>query len=487
MIWLSSVAGQWGNKIEGMGLSDFFKWGKTKAKKIGSVPQQMILRFLPSGQVMWMPDNTETWIEQGYQGNHAVFTIQDWKSAKVASCPPIVYEVTDEKSYKLYKAMLKNPTRESLLRAGDLRRKSMREVANTDMQKVLDRPNQMMTWYEFAYGGVTFKDMCGSEYIGATRNGVSDPTTGAITEMTLLPSQYVTITVGNSSNPIKEYVLSTNPDVPIDARNVLQIRNFSPDYKTYGDWLYGQSRLKAARNILQDYNSSVEASASIMQDKGVRDIVFPKNHPQFENDVTPEQAQDNEDVMNRKLKESGNGGVITSSAELGVIRIGFSPTELGILDSKKLTKTDFCALYHIPDIIFGWSDQTTYNNLSEARKIGITDAVLPELEQLADGLNSWLVPSYTDVKQSLNNQKQNLVIGFDHEYFSELQEDKAELIKWLEKSPVTPNEWRRALHYDDSPEENANKIMVPSGMKLLEDMGFEIGTGDPSTFGGQEN
>ncbi len=469
-----------------MGLFDFFN---KKAVNKNSVPRQMILRFMSNGQVAWFSDDTQSMIDNGFLGNHAIYTIQDWKSGKVASCPPIVYEVKNEKAYKLYRSMLKNATRESLMRAKDLQYKALDEVEGTDMQKVLDRPNNMMTWFEFIYGHTTFKDMCGSSYIGGTRDGILDPTQGAIRSMDLLPSQDVVIVSGTQNDPIKEYFLKTNPDTKIDVRNVLQTRNFSPRYETQSQWMYGLSRLYPLRSILQEYNEAVSSNVKLYQDGGVRDIIFKSNHPQeLSDDLTPEQSQAVEDVFNRKIKESGNGGLVFANSEVGSIRVGFSPVEMGILESKKILKTDFCAAYHIPDIIFGWSDQTTYNNLSESRKIAVTDAILPELEQLTDGLNNWLVPSYDNVKQPLNNQKQKLVIGFDHEYFAELQEDKNEMIKWLKESPVTPNEWRRAMHYDDSPEENANKIMVPSTSKLLEDLGMDsFGAGDASIFGQDNN
>lgn len=469
-----------------MGLFDFLR---VKKASTGSVPRQMILRWMANGQVAWFPDDTQSMIDNGFLGNHAIFTIQDWKSSKVASCPPIVYEIKNEKAYKQYRLMLKDATRDSLRRAKDLQHKALDEVENSDIQKVLDRPNNMMNWYEFIYGHTTFKDICGSSYLGATRDGISDPTQGAIRSMDLFPSQDVVIVSGDRINPIKEYYLKTNPEIKIDVRNVLQIRNFSPRYETQSQWMYGLSRLYALRSILQEYNEAVESNVKLAQDGGVRDIISRKHHStEMMDDLTPEQSQAVEDVFNRKIKESGNGGLVFANGELTSIRVGFSPVEMGILENKKILKTDYCAAYHIPDIIFGWSDQTTYNNLSESRKIAITDAVLPELEQLTDGLNSWLVPSYNSVKQPLNNQKQKLVIGFDHEYFPELQEDKLEMIKWLEKSPVTPNEWRRAMHYDDSTEENANKIIIPNSVKLLESLDMEsfIGRPQDNTFGNEE-
>ncbi|MGA9651892.1 phage portal protein [Pedobacter sp.] len=461
-----------------MGLFDFLN---KKAESRKSIPREMLLRFLPSGQVVWMPDNTETLLKEGYLGNHAVFTIQDWKSQKIASAPRNIYEVVDQKAYSRYRLMMKGATEKSLFEAERLKRKGLREVTGqVDLQKTLDRPNNLMSWYEFVYGLSTFKDMVGSGYIGATRDGVGDATKGAIREMELLPSQHVVITAGDRANPIKSYHLKTNPEVKIAVENVCQIRHFDPRYDVGMQWLYGLSRLYPARDIIQEYKESTATKVNIFQDKGVRDIIFPKGVTD-PGEISVTEAQSAEDNMNRKLTE--RGGIITNSIELGSIRVGFSPVEMGILESQAVTKEDFCALYHIPAEVIGWGDKATYSNMDQFVKQALINSVLPELEQLKDRLNEWYVPSYEDTKQPLNNQGQKFVIDFDHEYFPEMQQDKKALVDWLERSPVSVNEFRAAIRYDEDPDENANKPMIRNGYKFLEDMGIEsLASGDTSMF-----
>jgi phage portal protein BeeE len=463
----------------------FFDFLNKKAAKRNSIPREMLLRFMAHGQVMWSGEDTHTLLNDGFLNNHVVYTVQDWLSQKVGSAEPLVYEVKEEKAYKQYRSYLKHATYDSVKRAIDIRHKALSEVEGSDISQVLTQPNNMMKWYEFAYGYSVFKNMCGSSYFGATRDGISDPRQGAIRQMDLFPSHKMVITSGDRINPIKEYHLSSNPEVKIPVENVLQIRNFSPEYETETQWMYGLSKLYPLRKILQEYGESTESKVSLFQDKGIRDIIFPKGVTD-PGEISITDAQSAEDSMNRKLTEKG--GIITNSIELGVIRVGFSPVEMGILESQKILKGDFCAAWHIPAVIFDWKDSSTFNNLEVARRIAFTDAVLPELEQLKDGLNGWLVPSYTNVKQRYNNQKQNLVIDFDLEGFNELQEDKAKQVEWMSKTPLSANEIRRALRYDDSKEENADKIMIPTGFKLLEDMGLESFGSNPQddTFRNEE-
>jgi len=186
------------------------------------------------------------------------------------------------------------------------------------------------------------------------------------------------------------------------------------------------------------------------------------------NDLSIEQASKLRDDFNQKVKEVGSGGILTSTIEMGAINIGLSVADMGIVESKKVTKSDYCAAYHIPDILFGWSEQTTYNNLSESRKIALTDSVLPELEKRADHFNDWLVPSYDP------DGKQKLVIGHDYEYFTELQQDRKALAEWMDKANcLTINERREMLNYGVAKDENSDKVLVSGNFKLLEDMGIE--------------
>lgn len=426
-----------------------------------SKPMEMIISFAANRQVIFFDNSGQGNIDEGFLGNHIIFTIQDWKSSKVASAPPLIYEVKDEKTYKKYRAYLSDPTIDSFRRSQDLKIKALEEIEGHDMQKVLDRPNPHMSRYEFEYGLQTYIDIVGAGYYMGVRDGL-DPDKGKIKEMYLPPAHHMTIVSGDIENPIKEWFLSSSPQNKISAKNVCQVRNFSPRYETQTQWMYGLSRLFSAKGLIQKYKDGASAEVGIYQNNGRQDIIFPKeaNDP---NEYSLEQMQGIRDAISTKLK---SGGISTSTIELGSIRVGFSPSELGILESLKDAKVDLCSLYHVPVEIFNWGEHSTYNNMTEKRKIGLTDAVLPELEKRKDALNHWLVPSYNE------KGKHKLVIDYDYEYFPELQADNAEIVKWMEHVPMTANERRALFRYDTIPGENNEKLMVGSNVKLLDDMGI---------------
>lgn len=467
-----------------MALWDWLRGGgRRKAASVSgsSRPKEMVLYWMGPGQVMWYEADSDNFLKQGYLGNHVVFSVVDWVGSKLAVAPPILYEVKDEKQLRRYKSLLKDPTPDSVMRALDIRGKAMEEVDKAPMLDLFTRPNPIMSWTEFVYGYYVYKSICGSAYVGGVRDG-QDGTMGKIREMWLFPSHLTEIVAGDVYNPIKGYKLRSAPDKMIDAENVMQLRNFSPRYDTPTQWLYGLSKLHALRSIVQEYNEGTEVKVDAYQSRGARDIIFPKSSEYSEESV--EQAKAVQEAINRKIQQSGAGGIIANSVELGSIRVGLSPIELGILESQAVTKKDICSAFHVPSIIMGYNDQgTTYNNLSEARKIALTDAVIPELEALKDGLNNWLIPSWFPTKAG---QNQRYLIDFDYESYPELQKDVKDTVDWMNKAGcLTVNERRALLRYDSIQQEEGDRVLVPTNVQFLEDVGIgSLDETDPNEMPG---
>ena len=469
-----------------MGLFDIWKSSEGLEKRnvllpaaLGGVsrPVEMQFRFLPNGQVIWYAADQGAMLEYGYLDNHVVFTVANWKANKIASIPPILYAVKDKREYKKYRLLLSDATPESLEASRYAKYKALEEVENPEIMKIFEQPNPHMRYKEFAYGTIIYKDFVGCAYWDAVRSGsVNDPTVGKIKELYLPHAHQRRIKSGGPGNPVDKYFSVLNPDKYIDAKNVYQFRNFNPQNTdgTGTQFLYGLSRLHPARKILQKYNEGTEAEANLLQKKGMRDIVFPKNLP---DNTSPsyEGLQKTRDAWDRKINDSEPASILLSEGELGSIRVGFSPVELGLDSSQKTTKEDFCALFNISPMIFGWASNTTYTNFPEARRMAITDAIIPELEDLKDAYNSFYMPSYDDSGK--------YVIDFDLEALPEMQSDMEKTVKWMKAAGAyTTNEIRLATRYGVSKEINADKIIVSSGSKLLENVGLESFPGDPDSI-----
>jgi len=457
-----------------MGLFDFLKkdiTGRSRGVSEVNRPTSMLFNFLPDGTVVWYSDTSGDLLQQGFLNNHVVFSIMDWIGQKVSACPPVIYKVKNDKAFAKYKSLLVNPTPLSVKQALDIRHKALEEVSDAPMQSLFNKPNPLMTWTEFMYGSLVYKKGVGSSYWFNVRNGISDPTTGAIKSMYLPPAQKVKIVSGGWNKPISKYYLDSAPNVFIDALNVAQTRNsLNVAYKTETDAFYGLPQLYAAREILYKYNKANELEASVFQSKGIRDIIFPKGATDW-NDMSIEQISSISDALNNKINQ--NNGIISNTVELGSIRIGFSPSELGILESQNMSKKDFLAIFHVMEDIFPWAEHSTYNNVEQAVKRSITDAVIPELMAFKNTFNTSILPSYT--------KDGDYVMDFDLEFFHELQDDAKDTVAWMTSARCfTTNEIRQALRYDTiQDDENADKVLVPTSLVTLEDVGLSsLGVGN---------
>ncbi|MBO9611055.1 MAG: phage portal protein [Dyadobacter sp.] len=458
-----------------MGVFDVFKQKQDSIRVTSSVsanrPMEMLLKWQPNGQVIMYNTNGEELLDKGFLSNHAIFTIQDWKCQKVAMAPFILYEVRDKKLYKQMRNLLKFATPEAMDTVRVLHKSALVEVDRPEITRIFDRPNPMMPWAEFAYGTVLYKDQIGAgHWMGVRAGSANDPTTGKIREIYLPPAHHMVAESGGMTQPVGKWFLKTNPEVKIDAANVYSLRNFSPIYTTETQFLYGLSRLHALRAILQKHNEGTKTEAEIYAQKGIRDIVFPQALPEHAV-IDYDTFQQTRDAWNQKVNEAKQGNILINDVPLGSLRIGFSPQDLGLLESQSVTKKDFCAAYHVKPEIFGWSDQSTFNNVAEARKSSFTDAVVPELEAMVDALNTWYLPSYDD------SGKLAIAVNYDH--FAELQEDSAEKAKWLDLVPLSANEFREAMGWGEGNGENDNKTLVNSGKKILDDLGLESFRGNP--------
>ena len=142
------------------------------------------------------------------------------------------------------------------------------------------------------------------------------------------------------------------------------------------------------------------------------------------------------------------------------------------LDTNELKQFDFLAYDQKTFCnVLGWSDKLlnndeslTYDNLQNERKRVIIDTINPDLVLLADALNKNFIPRFKGYE--------NCEIEWDITELPEMQEDYAKMVEWLNKAPVTPNEFRQALKYETLEDEGMNVVWLPAGKKRIDDAGM---------------
>jgi Phage portal protein len=427
-----------------------------------AVPAQIIFRQYGASPILYYAENTDTYLEKGFEGNHVVFTIADWIAKKMTLAPPILYNTKDKSAAKDYKYLQKEGSIESINHSIRIKNRAFKEVESHKILEVLKKPNPLMTWDEFVYGYFIFKSFVGNALIQgvSTDNGLNK---GKIQELYLLPSNYFQAVSGGGLNIIDYYQDSRNPAIKVPTEQILAIRNFSSNYRTAGGQLSGMSVMKAAAKLLKQSNEGVDAQAEAFQNRGASKLVFPAMMPEggvsLPDGVTIDAANEE---LRKRVKEAGNKGLVLNSVPMSSLDLGNSPIELGILDSQKYTSQQWASLFHVDSrIILNDHESSTKDNMQTAQLYSLVDGVFPHLSALANGLNDWLLPSY----------EEGLFLDFDYTTYSEMQRQLRETAKDMKEAEIfTVNEIRAMWKYGEYSGENGDKILVGSSKQILDDI-----------------
>lgn len=454
-----------------MGLFDFLRAKQPQQplvvqKSIDPKIAQMLFSHIGK-QPLFSEDSMQEYVDKGYQYNADVYSIVSLITRKAATAPPILYEVKDDRAFQKYKAFTANLSKPSdIAEALNLRAKALVEV---DMQhpiiQTLLHPNDYQSYYEFMDNLLGFKLITGNSYV----YGVGPSTgfnAGKFKQLYILPAHLVRILSEGRYDPVSGYTITTQYDSQeLRADNVMHTKYWSPDYSAQGSHLYGQSPLRAALRVMQQSNDAQTASVKLFQNTGAVGILSDDS----DDGLAPEQALE----LQRKYKAEHSGAanagnIIISSSKLKWTQLGLSPVDLAIIDSQKMNLRQLCNIYHVNSALLNDPDNKTYNNMYEARKALISDAILPELIALRADLNKWLVTPYN------KSEGVNYFLDFDLSVFPELQEDKKEQIQYLERAWwLTPNQKLEEMGYGRNEDPNMDKVYVSIQVKPIDSMNID--------------
>ncbi|MFA5433504.1 MAG: phage portal protein [Candidatus Paceibacterota bacterium] len=324
-------------------------------------------------------------------------------------------------------------------------------VEDNPLIKVLQRPNDRFSLYQFLYAWATNYNVFGDAFVYGIKGIGRD--LGSLSEMYVIPGHRVKIEKGDWKEPIKGIEISGSADTEvIDNGQYFQSFIYNLDPNTY----FGFSPLIAAAYDCQLLKKGKLRLNTSMDNGGVNAIIAPaKDKDGF---VVPQAANELEKDLNSN-KNANRTMFLRQAVE--VTKVGSTPVELGILDGSKDAVTALCFAFGIPmDLYYG---QSKYENAKEAKKSLYESAAIPLINVFCNDLMNFVkydesgkeVKQYAGMKLVLNTDKIEV-----------LKASTTEVLTNLNLMNATLNEKREAMGYAEIEEDYANKPMLTLGVQF---------------------
>ena len=339
----------------------------------------------------------------------------------------------------------------SIQKASLLQKNALVELQDTELHKILERPNPAQSYNAWLTELIAFGKLTGNRYI----YGIG-PDTGAnvgkFTELYVMPSQVMEIISNGIMEPVSKYKLEYNGTKYIDASEICHIKDFNPYYDGTGSHMYGQSPLRAGLRTLTTNNEAVQTGVKYLQNQTARGLLTSEM-----GDINEVQAQQLKDKFRRQHQGSDNAGdIIITPNKMSWVNFGLNATDVSLIAQYNASIKDLCNIYNVPVQLLNNTESSSYNNMKEAKKALYQNAVIPELIKIKDELNRWLAPKYGD----------KLCIEFDFSVIPEMQEETEKVVDQLSKAWwITPNEKRSAMNYGKDEENTTlDDYFIPANL-----------------------
>jgi len=402
------------------------------------------------------------YITKAYAYNSTVYSVINMRANAAKGVPWLVYKIRNTQKFRQYKSLTKKDFQlnNTLL----LKEQALEEVEGTPINALLREPNPTQSFQDLIEGLFIYRDTTGNAYLYAITSNAADK---GISQLHLLPADKTRIVGGSFVNPVKGYKFEEVWDDLLEPEKVIHWKYFNPIWDNQGRQLYGLSPLVAAARVINSDNSGVNNQNAAFDNEGVKGIVTGTEQTEIE--FTPEQAEKLRLKFKRVSKRArdGEGNLYFQRAPVQYVKIGETPVDLGVLDSRKYNKEVLCNIFRIHPSLLS-SDASTLNNLTEARKALMTISVMPDLDSLRDNLNNMFQRTFG----------QEWFVDYDIMAIQELQDDIETLSRTLAGMDwITIDEKRNATNYDEYDPEPGNpaKLLYTDMSKIPLGYGMDSG------------
>jgi len=243
------------------------------------------------------------------------------------------------------------------------------ETEDADFEQLLKQPNTKEKGSSFLYRAA-------ATYLAAGECFIIRVQALGEQDQYVVPINYnVTINEDTKGNVISYWVQMFGESETFLPNEVLHIHK--PDITI--DTNHGFSTLRANRKVWESNNEVWASEASLHKNKGIAGVLYSDgNRPMTDTEQKQLQEKYDQDFTGA----NSFGRVKISTAKLGYVQMGMNPNDLKSIETRLEHLRTICASYNVDSKLFGDSAASTYNNMAEAKRAFIIDAVIPLSEVL---------------------------------------------------------------------------------------------------------
>ncbi len=194
-----------------------------------------------------------------------------------------------------------------------------------------------------------------------------------------------------------------------------------------GDLYWGIGPLMAAARTVDTDNEAQDTQKIAMQNRATPDGVFTHDTV-----LTPQQFEEaRRQIRENFLAKSKKREPWVLGAGAKWNQMSMTPVEMDFIASRLHNKRDIAGAFGISPIFLGDLEQSSYNNMMEARKALYEDVVIPLLDDVKSTLNLKIAPLYGDI-----------IISYDTSKVAALRED------FTKKVEQAKNLWAMGVPFD---------------------------------------
>lgn len=334
------------------------------------------------GKPIWEPGTRQRYVSEGWSKSPVVFACVLAIADSVATAPLVAVEMN---------------------RNGELE-----PAPQSDLQRLLDRPNPSMDQAEFMQTVASMGALSGFTVIEKERNGL-----GKVVALWPLRSDWVKPIPRDQSAPAWEYRVPGRRDPFILEPEDVIVHTHAPDPNM---GYLGTAPMSVAFRELGIENAMTDYLKAFF-DHGAMPQHGLKTTQRF-------QTQEEADAFRQRvvgryagLRNSADPMLLQGIED--VVRLGFNFDELAYPQLRSLSETNICTAFRVPPILIGIQaglDASTYSNYGQARKAFYEDTIMSLWRRLDGALTRSLVPEFDTTGK--------LTVMFDTGAVSALQDDE---------------------------------------------------------------